>query len=100
MTTEQRIIKVESVFPALYERELLELLRELNIHGFTILDVLKGKGLKSGEAFTSGNITVNKNLYLFLLCQPEECPAICAALKEFLREVGGFVLWHEATLVN
>jgi len=88
----KKICKIETVFPSVYQNNVLQILEDAGVAGFTMIEVKKGKGLKSGESFSSGSILANKNLYLFTICEEENCAEVTRLLSNFLQEIGGMVI--------
>ena len=89
--------KVEIVIERAFLPTLLEKLKELNIGGYTVLDVAQGNGGKSGNVKDYGVTDINRNSYIFTVCSIDEHDHIITAISPFIEKTGGILICSDVT---
>ena len=87
-----KVKKIEIIITATFVRKTLDILTELNVSGYTEIDVVKGKGTRSGEVFDKGNIPVYKNAFIVIVCSPDKASQVIEKLDDMIQKNGGLLL--------
>lgn len=90
--------KVEVIVESVYMKRLLELFRENNIEGYTLIKDIEGcggHGLKSADEVTD----VFSNDYIFTLCKESEFENMKEDIRAFIKRYGGKCIVSDATLL-
>ena len=88
-------IKIEIILQSAYFNKVLKIFDELQISGYTAIEIIRGKGTKGGEIFASGSIPVYKNLLIFLICEEREKDPLLEKIVPIVRQAGGLVVYYE-----
>ncbi len=87
----EAVKKIEIVTDSIELRNVVKLLEELGVSGYTVIRDVEGwggRGVRSGDGFTD----VFKNSYVMTACPPDRVGDIVAALRPILTRVGGIAL--------
>lgn len=89
--------KVEIVIEKAFLDSLLSKFKELNIGGYTVLDVARGKGDKSGNIRNYGITDVNRTCYVFTVCTIEAHDHVINSISPFMEKTGGVLICSDVT---
>ena len=92
--------RIEVVIPNSFLEEIIQDFAKADIHGYTALDVARGKGENKGENLLAGLIPITRNTYLFALCGEAEANYARELIEPLLEEVGGIMSISEADGYN
>ena len=85
---EDNIKKIEIVTDMAYLKKLLSLFEQNEIHGYTIIKDVTGKG-KRGNKDGHGMMAGFKNCYVFIFAEEDEAKVIADILKPYIATFGG-----------
>jgi nitrogen regulatory protein PII len=94
----QNIKRVEIITEALEMREVIRVLNEQGVSGYSVIPTVVGKGergAQSGDDLTD----VFKNSLLITACAPERVEALVEAIRPILKRRGGICLVSDAQWV-
>lgn len=89
------IIKIEIIISNTFLQSLIEQLEELGVHGYTAVEIFRGKGVKRGEQLSEGLLPTSRSTLLFTIAAADQSQKIIENLQPFLDERGGIVLTHK-----
>lgn len=92
---EDNIKKIEIITDMAYLKKLLTLLDEKEVHGYTIVKDVTGKG-KRGNKDGHGISAGFKNCYIFMFCDEDEAKVIADIVKPYLTTFGGMCAVSDA----
>lgn len=81
--------KIEILIEREFLPELLRLLSDQKIEGYTVLDVREGKGFKQGASLVLG-LSGQSGVLVFAVCEHTVVAAVLPPLRAFLRTSKGF----------
>lgn len=84
----KKMKKVEVIIEAVYLNKLLELFKENNIKGYTIIrdiEGLGGHGLKTADDACD----LFSNIYIFVVCEQGQYEHLDPGIRSFLDKYGG-----------
>ncbi len=84
--------KIEITIDNIYLEELLEILDEEGVHGYTGFDIDRSKGVKHGERLSKALIPTSRKSYIFSIVQEEIADHLVQHLEEFLSDRGGIMI--------
>lgn len=80
--------KVDIVLPKSHLDRVIEHVEGYKIGGYTVIDVVEGKGPRSGPTLNH-SWTGDSNVYLFLVCSDEVATALSVSLRPLLKQHRG-----------
>jgi hypothetical protein len=92
---EDNIKRIEIVTDMAYLKRLLVLFDEKEIHGYTIIKDITGKG-KRGNKDGHGMSAGFKNVYIFIFAEEDEARTIAEIVKPYLTTFGGMCAVSDA----
>lgn len=90
--------KVELIVEEVYVKRLLKLLKEKEIHGYTVIDDVKGSGghgLKTADDVSN----ILSNSYVFTVCEEEKYENMKESIVRFIKKHGGKCIVSDVTLL-
>lgn len=94
----KKMKKVELIIEAVYENRLLELFKDHDIHGYTLIKDIEGAGghgLKTADDVTD----VFSNIYIFTVCEEERYEKMDKDIRTFLARYGGKCMLSDVMLL-
>jgi PII-like signaling protein len=94
----QAVHRIEIVVDAPNSERVIDLLAKEGIRGYTLIRGVSGsgeRGKRMGDEITG----VSNNNYILTTCPPDRLEAVVAALRPFLKRVGGMCLVSDAKWV-
>ena len=88
-------IKIEIILSNTFLQSLIELLEEVGVHGYTAVEIFRGKGIKRGEHLSEGLLPTSRNTLLFTIASSENAEQIIASVQPFLEERGGALMTYK-----
>ena len=92
--------KLEVVIPNSFLEEVVNDFTKADIHGYTALDVDRGKGENKGENLLAGLIPVTRNTYVFAICNHEQAMEAKRLIEPLLEETGGILVVSDVFACN
>lgn len=89
------IIKIEIIISNTFLQQLVEQLESLGVHGYTAIEIFRGKGTKRGEQLSEGLLPTSRNTLLFTIASEEVSKSIIERIQPFLDERGGVILTYK-----
>jgi nitrogen regulatory protein PII len=90
--------KVEIICDALEVKNVLKLLEDFGVGGYTIIRDVVGKGergMRAGDDLTE----VFKNSWILTVCSEEKIPPLVEAIRPILKKFGGICLVSDTNYV-
>jgi len=90
--------KVEFIFESVYMNRLLDIFKNNNISGYTIIKNIEGcggHGLKTADDVTD----VFSNNYVFTVCEKEQFLSMEKEIRAFTKKYGGKCIVSDAMLL-
>jgi len=81
--------KLELVIDAGSLPKIREVINSTGVKGFTVLNIVEGKGEKEGHVKAIPELNSFEQYYVFVICSAEESEKILAALTPYVSSVGG-----------
>lgn len=95
----QKIKKIEFIIHKPHLTKFIDLLEELNISGYTIVENVIGKGTKGNMMWDE--ITDSfKNSYVFILCEEDKVNNITEKTLPFLKKYGGICFISDSYIIE
>lgn len=91
--------KVEMILEKRFLNELIAKLDDVNIQGYSLVEIARGSGAKSGKTVDYGFTCVNKNFIVMCVCSNDEFKLIKSEILPFLKEVEGYVYVAEVEVL-
>ena len=92
--------KLEVVIPNSFLEEVIKDFAKADIHGYTALDIDRGKGENKGENLLAGLIPVTRNTYVFAICNLKEAQTAQKLIEPLLEETGGILVISDVFACN
>lgn len=89
------IIKIEIIISNTFLQPLIEKLEKVGVHGYTAIDIFRGKGIKRGEHLSEGLLPTSRNTLLFTIATAELSSKIIESVQPYLDERGGVLLTYK-----
>jgi len=83
--------KVELVIDAGFLPMVRNVIDKSGVKGFSVLNVLEGKGEKGGHKKAIPELSSFEQYYIFVLCSKEEADKLVDGLTPFIAEFGGIL---------
>lgn len=93
------IKKIEIITPSIKLPELMSILDQNGIRGYTVIHASVGKGTR-GMAYDDDLVGTSGNDYLFTLCTEEEVNRLIPIIKPLLVTYGGIFLISDVAVVT
>ncbi|MBN8589115.1 MAG: transcriptional regulator [Rhodothermia bacterium] len=93
------IKKIEIITPSIKLPELMSILDQNGIRGYTVIHASVGKGTR-GLAYDDDLVGTSGNDYLFTLCTDEEVEVLVPVIKPLLVKYGGIFLISEVAVIT
>ncbi|MFK7953549.1 MAG: P-II family nitrogen regulator [Ekhidna sp.] len=87
--------KIEIIISNTFLRQLVELLEDTGVHGYTALDIVRGKGTKRGEHLSEGLLPTSRSSLLFTIANEELTSKIIENIQPFLDDRGGILITYK-----
>jgi nitrogen regulatory protein PII len=88
------LVKIEIIIADTFLQELIELLEEMGIKGYTAFEIFRGKGKKRGEQLSEGLLPTSRNLLVFTVVTQEIINTYVTKIQEYLNERGGVLITY------
>lgn len=95
-----KMIKIEIIISNSFLQTLIEQLESLDIHGYTAIEIFRGKGVTRGEQVSEGLLPITRNTLLFTIAPETQAYNIREELKDFLSETGGVMIANPLEFVE
>jgi len=89
-----KIKKIEIIISNTFLQSLIEILESAGIHGYTAVEIFRGKGAKRGEHLSEGLLPTSRNTLLFTIASDELTNNIIEKVQPFLDDRGGVLLTY------
>lgn len=89
------LLKIEIIISNTFLQTLLEKLENMGVHGYTALEIFRGKGAKRGEQLSEGLLPTTRSSLIFTIASEELTTTIIENVQPFLDERGGILLTHK-----
>ncbi|MFL5730752.1 MAG: P-II family nitrogen regulator [Cytophagaceae bacterium] len=89
--------KVEIIIESIFLDRIIKELDEIGVGGYTVIDIIKGKGQRGGVVKTYGITGVYKNSYMFAIVSDPEQKKIVDKVTPIIKELGGILICSEVT---
>jgi len=94
------IIKIEIIISNTFLQPLIEMLEDVGVHGYTALEIFRGKGIKRGEHLSEGLLPTSRNTMLFTIASAELSSKIVEQIQPYLDERGGILLTYNVNYAS
>lgn len=89
------LYKIEIIIANAFLQRLTEQLEDLGVHGYTALEISRGKGIKRGEHLAEGLLPTTRNSLLFSVAPKQVVDQVITQLKIYLEERGGILMTYK-----
>lgn len=89
------IIKIEIIISNTFLQPLIEKLEKVGVHGYTAIEIFRGKGVKRGEQLSEGLLPTSRNTLLFTIASNDLTKQIIENIQPFLDERGGVLMTYK-----
>jgi nitrogen regulatory protein PII len=89
------LLKIEIIIPNTFLQELIEKLEELDVHGYTALEIFRGKGIKRGEHLAEGLLPTTRNSLVFTVGHKEKIENVIDQIQAYLNDRGGVLITYK-----
>lgn len=89
------IIKVEIIISNTFLQSLIEQLEAVGVHGYTAVEIFRGKGAKRGEHLSEGLLPTSRNTLIFTIASAELSQKIIDTVQPFLDDRGGVLFTYK-----
>lgn len=89
------IRKVEIIISNTFLQPLIEMLENVGVHGYTAVEIFRGKGAKRGEHLSEGLLPTSRNTLLFTIASADLSTKIIETVQPFLDDRGGVLLTYK-----
>ncbi|HTB07864.1 MAG TPA: P-II family nitrogen regulator [Bacteroidia bacterium] len=83
--------KLELVIDAGSLPKIKEIINSTGVKGFTVLNIIEGKGEKEGYVKAVPELNSFEQYYVFVICSKEESDQLVATLTPYVSSVGGVI---------
>ena len=90
-----KLLKIEIIISNTFLQQLVEILEKSGVHGYTALDIFRGKGTTRGEHLSEGLLPTSRNSLLFTIASEELTTKIIENVQPFLDDRGGVLLTYK-----
>ena len=92
--------KIEIIIANTFLQQLIEQLEQLGVHGYTAVEIFRGKGIKRGEHLSEGLLPTTRNSLIFTIGTKEITKKVIEHLQPFLDERGGLMIVSNVTYAS
>lgn len=89
-----KYLKIEIIVSNSFFRDLIDRLEKLDVHGYTALEISRGKGAKKGEQLSEGLLPTTRNSLVFTVASKALTKKVIAHLQPYLDERGGIIITY------
>lgn len=86
------LLKIEIIISNTFLQELIEKLEKAGVHGYTAIEIFRGKGIKRGEHLSEGLLPITRNSLVFSIGTQEVADRVIDNFRAYLDERGGLIL--------
>jgi len=84
--------KIEIIIANTFLQDLIEKLEKVGVHGYTALEIFRGKGIKRGEHLSEGLLPTTRNTLIFSIGTKEITEKVIEHVQPYLDERGGVII--------
>ena len=89
-----KLSKIEIIISNTFLQPLIEKLEACGVHGYTAVEIFRGKGTKRGEQLSEGLLPTSRNTLLFTIASSELSNKIVETVQPFLDDRGGILMTY------
>lgn len=89
------LIKIEIIIANAFLEGLIHKLEQTGIHGYTALEIFRGKGVKRGEHLSEGLLPTTRNSLVFTIGTKETTDRVIENIQTYLDERGGVLITYK-----
>lgn len=86
--------KIEIIVSNSFFQDLITRLEKLGVHGYTALEISRGKGAKKGEQLSEGLLPITRNSLVFTVAPENLTRNVITHLQPYLDERGGIIITY------
>ena len=86
------LFKIEIIIANTFLQDLVDKLEQLDVHGYTAIEIFRGKGIKRGEHLTEGLLPITRNSLVFTIGTKKITDGVIEHLQPYLDERGGIII--------
>lgn len=87
--------KLEIIIANSFLQDLIHHLEACGIHGYTALEIFRGKGAQRGEQLSEGLLPITRNSLVFTITDEAMSKKVIEKLEPFISERGGVLIATE-----
>ncbi|RED97918.1 P-II family nitrogen regulator [Marinoscillum furvescens] len=92
-----KLQKIEIIIANSFLQDLIQQLEGCGIHGYTALEIFRGKGTQRGEQLSEGLLPITRNSLVFTITEEKLSEQVIQKLDPFISERGGVLIVTEVT---
>lgn len=87
-----KYFKTEIIISNIFLQELVLLLEEIKIQGYTALEIARGKGIRRGEQLSESLLPFSRSSLVFVVSSKTQSETIVKTLQPYLDDWGGAII--------
>jgi nitrogen regulatory protein PII len=92
--------KIEIIISNSFLQELIKKMEKVGVHGYTALEIFRGKGVKRGEQLAEGLLPTTRSSLVFTIASESLTQKIIDELQPYLEERGGVIYTYDVNYVS
>lgn len=90
-----KLLKIEIIIANTFLQPVINLLEEAEVHGYSALDISRGKGTQRGEQLAEGLLPTTRNSLIFTIANKQVADKVIETVQPFLDQRGGILITTE-----
>ena len=86
------LLKIEIIISNTFLQGLIERLEKSGVHGYTAIEIFRGKGIKRVEHLSEGLLPITRNSLVFSIGSREIVDKVIENIQAYLDERGGLII--------
>ncbi|MDN5215824.1 hypothetical protein QQ020_27345 [Fulvivirgaceae bacterium BMA12] len=86
------LLKIEIIISNTFLQDLIQKLEKVGVHGYTAIEIFKGKGIKKGEQLSEGLLPTTRNSLVFTVSTAEITQKVIENIQPYLDDRGGLII--------
>lgn len=86
--------KIEIIVSNSFFQDLIARLERLGVHGYTALEIFKGKGAKNGEQLSEGLLPITRSSLVFTVATRALTNKVIEHIQPYLDQRGGVLITY------
>ena len=87
--------KIECIIEKRFLDPLLKFLDDHQISGYSVIEIMKGRGPRHGSVQDLGFISITKNFFVISLCSQEVYNNIKQPLSDYVKNCEGLIYFYD-----